>query len=124
MIDGAHVVVHSTDAEADRLFLRDVLGLPGVDVGGGWLTFGLPPTEVAVHPAGASGRHELFFLCSDIERFLGRMGELEVPVSALEEEPWGRLVRITLPGGGQIGVYQPLRERAPAWPGKAGAVQP
>ncbi len=51
MIVGAHSIIYSTDPEADRAFLRDVLGFPNVDVGGGWLIFGLPPAEVAVHPS-------------------------------------------------------------------------
>ena len=113
MINGAHTVLYSTDAEADRAFLRDVLGFPHVDVGGGWLVFGLPPSEVAVHPAQTSGKHELYFLCDDVEAFIAQMQERGVATRPIQEERWGRVTVITLPGGGEIGVYQPLHERAP-----------
>ena len=67
MITGAHSIIYSTDAEADRTFLREVLGFPHVDVGGGWLIFGLPPAEVAVHPSEKNDVHELYLMCEDIE---------------------------------------------------------
>ena len=67
VIRGAHVILYSADAEADRTFLRDVLGLAFVDSGGGWLIFQLPPSEVAVHPAETSGAAELYLVCDDIE---------------------------------------------------------
>lgn len=112
LIDGAHVVVYSTDADADRAFLRDVLGLKGVDVGGGWLTFALPPTEVAVHPFERNDAHELFFLCADIKTFLAEMKKRTVACTPLQTERWGYLTKMTLPGGGTIGVYEPRHERA------------
>jgi hypothetical protein len=71
MITGAHSIIFSTNPEADRAFLRDVLELPHVDVGGGWLIFGLPPAEVAVHPSKSNNVHELYFMCDDIEAFVG-----------------------------------------------------
>ncbi|HSR66898.1 MAG TPA: extradiol dioxygenase [Acidobacteriota bacterium] len=109
MISGAHAVIYSKDAEADRAFFRDVLQLPHVDAGGGWLIFALPPSEVALHPAEASGRHELFLLCDDIEAFLAKAGERGVQCSPVKDRGWGLLTDMTLPGGGKIGVYQPLR---------------
>ena len=112
LIDGAHVIVYSTDAEADRAFLRDVLGLRGIDVGGGWLTFALPPSEVAVHPFERNDAHELFFLCADIKTFLAEMKRRKVACSPLQTERWGYLTQVTLPGGGKIGVYEPRHERA------------
>jgi len=114
VIDGAHVIVYSTDADADRAFLADVLGLKGVDVGGGWLIFGLPPAEVAVHPSERNDAHELFFLCKDIKKFTAEMKKRKVPVSAVQIERWGYLTRMTLPGGGKISVYEPRHERAAA----------
>lgn len=114
MIDGAHVVVYSTDADADRAFLADVLGLRGVDVGGGWLIFALPPAEVAVHPFERNDAHELFFLCKDIKAFVAEMKKRKVPVSAVQTERWGYLTRMTLPGGGTISVYEPRHGRPPA----------
>src|SRR5262245_39414029 len=71
MIHGAHAIIYSKKPEADRAFLRDVLRLPHVDVGGGWLIFGLPPAEVAVHPSDENDEHELFLMCDDIKAFMG-----------------------------------------------------
>ena len=51
MISGAHVVVYSKNAEADRAFFRDILGFKSVNAGHGWLIFALPPTEAAFHPS-------------------------------------------------------------------------
>ena len=70
MINGAHVILYSTDAEADRVFIRDVLGFAGVDAGGGWLIFKLPPAEIAVHPTDGPGKHEFYLMCDDIEKTL------------------------------------------------------
>jgi hypothetical protein len=111
MINGAHVILYSTDSEADRTFLRDVLELPNVDVGDGWLIFGLPPSEVAVHPSASGGKHELYFMCESIEGFVATMTERGVACGDVQDLGWGRLSAITLPGGGEIGVYQPRHER-------------
>ncbi len=111
MIEGAHCVIYSSNPDADRAFFRDVLALPNVDVGGGWLIFGLPPAEVAFHPAESSGKHELYFMVRDIEKFVGQMQALSVPCSPIHDERWGRLINITLPGSGTLGVYQPHHER-------------
>jgi len=106
-LKGAHVIVYSADAEADRAFFRDVLELRDIDIGGGWLLFALPPTELAVHPAATpGGKHELYFICDDIEAFRQEMMRPSVPVSEVSEEGWGALVSWTLPGGSDIGVYQ------------------
>jgi len=67
LISGAHVIIYSRDAEADRAFFKTVLGLDSVDSGGGWLIFALPPAEVAIHPTEEKGHHELYLLCEDIE---------------------------------------------------------
>jgi catechol 2,3-dioxygenase-like lactoylglutathione lyase family enzyme len=112
VISGAHAIIYSKDADADRAFLKDVLGLSHVDVGGGWLIFSLPPSEVAVHPWERNDRHELFFLVKDVDAFIAKMRARDVPCSAIQEEQWGRLTQVTLPGGGTIGVYQP-RHAAP-----------
>jgi hypothetical protein len=107
MIRGAHVILYSSDADADRAFLRDVLDLPNVDAGGGWLIFRLPPSEVAVHPAEASGAAELYLVCDDVEETVADLGGrgvvFEGPVS---DQGWGRLVTIRLPGGGKLGLYE------------------
>lgn len=107
MISGAHVIVYSTDADSDRAFLRDVLGLDGIDVGGGWFVYRLPPSEVAVHPADDNDRHELFLLVDDVDAFIANMRARSVVCAPITEERWGRLTSITLPSGGTIAVYQP-----------------
>ena len=111
MIIGAHSIIYTKDADADRAFLRDVIGFPNVDVGGGWLIFALPPSEVACHPSEKNDIHELFFLCDDVNDFIAQMREKGVECSDVHEEPWGLLTKVTLPGGGRIGVYEPLHER-------------
>lgn len=116
MITGAHAILYSTDPDADRDFLKDVLGLPHVDVGGGWLIFGLPPSEIAVHPAEDGGKQELYFLVDDVTAFIAAMGKHRLQTSAIHEERWGRLTELTLPGGGKIGVYEAKHARPPTAP--------
>jgi catechol 2,3-dioxygenase-like lactoylglutathione lyase family enzyme len=107
MISGAHVVLYSTDADADRAFFRDVLEYPYVDAGHDWLIFALPPAELAVHPAETSGGHELFLMCDDIQAFRAGMAERGFGCSDVQTERWGLVTDLTLPGGGVIRVYQP-----------------
>lgn len=111
MITGAHSVIFSTDPEADRGFLRDVLELPHVDVGQGWLIFGLPPAEVAVHPSEQNDVHQFYLMCEDVDAFVAAMSERGVPTAPVEDEGWGLLTTLTLPGGGKLGVYQPRHAR-------------
>jgi catechol 2,3-dioxygenase-like lactoylglutathione lyase family enzyme len=111
MITGAHVVVYSRDAAADRAFFRDVLGLSSVDAGDGWLIFRLPPSEAAFHPAETNGRHEFFLLCDDIAAEVKRLAGKGVQCSPVKDEGWGLLVRLRLPGGGEIGLYEPRHAR-------------
>jgi catechol 2,3-dioxygenase-like lactoylglutathione lyase family enzyme len=113
MITGAHAIIYSRDADADRAFLRDVLGFRGIDAGGGWLIFALPPAEVAVHPADENGRHELYLMCDDVEAVVRSLRARKVACSPVHEERWGALVEVTLPGGGRIGIYEPSHPRAP-----------
>ncbi len=105
MIFGAHLVLYSADAEADRAFLADVLGFDAIDAGGGWLIFALPPAEAAVHPADAPAA-ELFLLCDDLEAEMCALADRGVVCSAVEEPRWGSVTKIRLPGGGEIGLYQ------------------
>lgn len=111
MITGAHTIIYSRNPEADRAFLRDVIGLPFVDVGDGWLIFARPPAEVAVHPAEQNEEHELFLICDDIETFAAAMQAKEVSCTPITDQTWGRLVYVTLPGGGKLGVYQAKHRR-------------
>ena len=114
MIVGAHAIITSTNADADRAFLRDVLGFPHADAGGGWLIFGLPPSELAIHPGEHNDRHELYLMCDDVEAFVTDMGRRQVACSPIQDLGWGRLTSLTLPGGGKLGVYQPRHARPPA----------
>jgi hypothetical protein len=107
MITGAHSIIYSTDPTADRIFFRDVLKLTNVDVGDGWLIFGLPPSEVAVHPSEENNVHEFYLMCDDINLFKEEMTKHKIQCSELKDEGWGILSQITLPGGGKLGVYQP-----------------
>lgn len=107
MITGTHAILYTTDADATRAFLRDVLGLAWVDSGDGWLIFALPPAELAAHPAEAP-RHELYFMCDDIEATVAELAAKEVEVtSPITDEGWGLLTSITVPGAGTIGLYEP-----------------
>ncbi len=113
MINGAHVIIYSKDAEADRAFFRDVLEYPHVDAGHGWLIFKLPPAEVAVHPTEGESSHELFLMCDDIERTVEELTAKGVVLTqSIADEGWGLLTSITLPGGSELGLYQP--RHAPA----------
>ena len=112
MLIGAHSIVYSKDPEADRAFLRDVLQLPNVDVGEGWLIFGLPPAEVAVHPGTGWGRgpghHALFLMCHDIDQTVEELGRKGAQfASPIQDEGWGRIAQLKIPGAGEIGLYEP-----------------
>ena len=113
MIIGAHSIIYSTDPEADRAFFRDVLGMPNVDAGGGWLIFGLPPAEVAVHPSDKNNRHEFYLMCADLDALMEYMSKRKIVCSPVHREQWGLLTDVTLPGGGKLGIYQPLHARPP-----------
>jgi len=116
MIFGAHVVVYSKDAEADRAFFREVLGFSSVDAGHGWLIFALPPAEVAVHPAEENARDELYFMCNDLKAEIEALGTKGVRCSDVREARWGSIAKIRLPGGGDVGLYQPKHPLALALP--------
>ena len=111
MIIGAHSIIYSTDPESDREFLRDVLHFPHVDVGGGWLIFALPPSEVAVHPSEENNVHEFYLMCDDVNAFIADMKKRRIACSAVHAQPWGLLTEVTLPGGGKLGVYEPRHTR-------------
>src|SRR6476661_3275368 len=114
MIIGAHSIIYSTNPDADRAFLRDVLKLTNVDVGGGWLIFGLPPAEVAVHPADKNNVHEFYLMCDDIQAFTAEMKRHGVACREVQDQGWGLLTQVSLPGGGNLGIYQPRHARPQA----------
>jgi catechol 2,3-dioxygenase-like lactoylglutathione lyase family enzyme len=107
MITGAHMVLYSKDATADRAFFRDILGFAHVDAGDGWLIFAMPPAEMAIHPADENDRQELFFMCKDLKSEMAALATRRIECSEVQEARWGLLTKIRLPGGGRIGLYQP-----------------
>lgn len=111
IVSGIHTIMYSSDPEADRKVLRDVFELSHVDVGGGWLIFALPPSELAVHPASTSGKHELYFIVDDVHAFMAHVKGHGLACSEPQQERWGLLTWVTLPGGGQVGAYQPRHAR-------------
>ena len=113
-IIGAHSIIYSKNPDADRAFLRDVLKFPKVDVGGGWLIFGLPPAEVAVHPGDKNDIHEFYLMVDDVEALIGEMKKRNIACGPVRNQGWGLLTQITLPGGGKLGVYQPRHARPKA----------
>jgi catechol 2,3-dioxygenase-like lactoylglutathione lyase family enzyme len=108
MITGVHAIMYGEDADAIRGFLRDTLGLEGVDAGGGWLIFKLPPAELAAHPSEGAPRHELFLMCDDIEATVSELAAKGVEFSGpVSDEGWGLLTHVKVPGGGELGLYEP-----------------
>ena len=112
MINGAHVILYSKDAEADRAFIRDTLGFANVDAGGGWLTFQLPPAEIAVHPTDAEPLHQFFLMCDDIEAVVERLGAAAVETGPISDLGWGILATVRLPSGADLSIYQPRHPTA------------
>ena len=122
MINGAHFLIYSKDAEADRAFFREVLGFRSVDVGGGWLIFALPPAEIAVHPASRTfakrrgGRAMmgtvLYLMCNDLERLIKSLKAKKVKCTEVGKAPWGSYTTILLPSGVEMGLYQPTHRTA------------
>lgn len=107
MITGAHTILYSTNPEADKEFFKNILHFPCVDIGHSWLIFALPPAELAVHPADQNGRQEFYLMCDDIHAFMAEMAASNISCSPPQTERWGILTHITLPGGSQLGVYEP-----------------
>ena len=112
MIDAVHALIYAEDADATRAFFRDVLGLRSVDDGEGWLIFALPPAELGIHPGPGwgkeTGHHELFLICHDVERTVDELKSKGVEfVSEIVDEGWGLTTRFKVPGGGEMGLYQP-----------------
>ena len=108
MITGVHAIVYTQDAEADREFFRDVLGFEGVDAGGGWLIFALPPAELAAHPTEGDGKHELYLMCDNIAATVAELREKGVDfVREVSDEGFGLMTALRLPSGSELGLYEP-----------------
>ncbi len=121
MLIGVHAIVYSKDADADRAFLKDLLGSAHVDAGDGWLIFRLPPAELAVHPAEENDRHELYLMTDDVDGLVASLRRRGIAVTPISELGWGRLTQVTLPGGGKLGVYEPSHASPPARGARGGA---
>jgi hypothetical protein len=106
MISGAHVMIFTRDEAADRAFLRDVLEIPCIDTGGGWLIFKLPPAELGVHGGERNDVHELYFICEDLDAAMARLRDKGVMPGEVMTASWGRATSVPLPGGGKIGLYE------------------
>jgi hypothetical protein len=111
MIIGAHVMLHSRDEAADREFLSDVLKLGSVDAGDGFMIFGIPPVEIAIHGSDRNDHHQLYLMCEDIEDFVAEMAERAIAFTPPSFQGWGTMTEVTLPGGGKLGVYEPHHKR-------------
>jgi hypothetical protein len=112
MISGAHLIVYSKNAEAGRAFFRDVLQLASVDAGHGWLIFALPPAEAAIHPSDESGTQEVYFMCDNLKAEMASLAKKNVECSDVQEARWGSITKMRLPGGGEVGLYQPKHRTA------------
>jgi catechol 2,3-dioxygenase-like lactoylglutathione lyase family enzyme len=112
MINGVHALIYSRDADRMRAFFRDVLGRKAVDAGDGWVIFALPPAELAVRPTEGTGHHELYLMCEDIEQTIKELGENDVSCSPVEDQGWGLVTSVQLPGGGELGLYEPRHATA------------
>ena len=106
MISGAHVMIFTKDEAADRAFLKDVLEIPCIDSGGGWLIFKLPPAELGVHSHEANDVHKLYLICDDLDAEIARLFEHGVSCDPPQTASWGRFTGVPLPGGGQLGLYE------------------
>jgi predicted enzyme related to lactoylglutathione lyase len=116
VIRGVHAIQFATDAEAARAFFRDVLRLPSVDAGGGWLIFALPPAELGVHPTEGdppSGHCALYLMCEEIESTVAELRSRGVVfTSPVSDAGFGRVTTLRVPGAGDIGLYQPSHPMA------------
>jgi hypothetical protein len=112
-IVGSHSIIYSKDPEGDRVFLKDVLKFPNVDVGDGWLIFGLPPSEVAVHPSEKNDVHEFYLMCDDVEALVAELQGRGIECDPIHDLGWGVITQVLLPGGGKLGIYQPRHARPP-----------
>jgi catechol 2,3-dioxygenase-like lactoylglutathione lyase family enzyme len=112
MIHGFHAILYSTDAETDRAFFRDVLKFPYVDANDGWLIFRLPPAELGIHPSDGDQHGELYLMCDDVYQAVATLRAQGVPCTEPEDQGYGILTTMTLPGGGTLGMYQPRHLKA------------
>ncbi len=111
MINGAHIILYSKDAEADRTFFKNVLNFSYVDVHNGWLIFKLPPAEAAVHPSDENDMHEFYLMTDDLDAEIAALKRAGAACEEPSQQSWGRMTRLKMPGGGTLGLYEPRHER-------------
>ncbi|MEU5220402.1 VOC family protein [Streptomyces sp. NPDC020807] len=115
MFSGAHVILYTPDAEADRAFLKDVVGFDHVDAGGGWLIFKLPPSEIAVHPTEDEPKHEVYLMCEVVAATLTALEDRGAEISRpITDQGWGLLAAVRLPSGTELPLYEPRHPTAHA----------
>jgi len=111
LVSGAHSILYSRDAEADRRFLKSVFAFPSVDAGGGWLIFGLPTSELAVHPSSRNGHFEFYLMCEDVTTLIQDLRKQGIRCSPIRHHDWGSMTKIRLPSGGALPIYEPKHPR-------------
>jgi hypothetical protein len=111
LISGAHIMIFTRDEDADRAFLRDILEIPCIDSGGGWLIFKLPPAELGVHRGERNDVHELYLMCDDLDAAIAQLAGRGVDCAEPYVASWGRATSVPLPGGGKLGLYEPRHAR-------------
>lgn len=112
MFSGSHLVIFSTEPEADRALMAKLTGGKHVDAGDGWMIYELPPAEVAIHPSSRSTHHELHLMCQDIESTRQQLGKLGIDSAEPQDMGYGIVSEFTMPGGSVIGFYQPRHASA------------
>ncbi|MEO8336889.1 MAG: VOC family protein [bacterium] len=113
MITGMHTLLYSSDPDATRTFFQEALNLKSVDAGRGWLIFALPPAELAVHPSDGEKGSDIYFMCDDLEKTLGELEPHGVTIAQpITEQRWGKVTAIRIPGGVELGLYQPYHPTA------------
>jgi predicted enzyme related to lactoylglutathione lyase len=119
MITGTHAIIYAEDATLARAFFRDVLDLAFIDVHDGWLIFKLPPAELGIHPTGGGaagppdGHHELYLMCDDVKATVAELESKGVEfTSEIQDQGFGLLTTLKVPGAGEIGLYQPKHATA------------
>lgn len=113
MIKGVHAIIYSTEAEALRSFFKDILELPSVDAGHGWLLFAMPPAELGIHPTDNDVHHELYLSCDDIHATVAKLKTKGAEINgSINDEVWGLVAWVKIPGAGQLGIYQPKHPTA------------
>jgi len=111
MINGAHIIIYSKDAEADKSFIKNTLKFEYIDVNRGWLIFKLPPSEVAVHPSDENDLHEFYLMTDGLDAEIRALEKAGVTCASVTQQSWGRSTRLQLPGGGSLGLYEPRHAR-------------